>query len=77
MYLKGTPNTFFFLENPLKRTTEYFLKFLDLLKVQSFRLILEGNFVQMAASAGHVVAYTIDSIFSTLSIVCSGISPMA
>ena len=38
---------------------------------------MENNFIQMAASAGHVVAYTIGTILSTLSIKCSCISPMA
>ena len=33
------------------------------LKVQSFRLIMENNFLQMAALAGHAVAYTIGPIF--------------
>ena len=33
------------------------------LKVQSFRLIMENNFIQMSALAGHAVAYTIGSIF--------------
>lgn len=33
------------------------------MKVQSFRLIMENNFIQMAASAGHAVAYTIGPIF--------------
>ena len=33
------------------------------LKVQSFRLIMENNFIQMPASAGHAVAYTIGSNF--------------
>ena len=47
-----------------EKTTEYFLKFLFFyLKVQSFRLIMENNFIQMGASAGHVVAYTIGQIF--------------
>ena len=32
------------------------------LKVQPFRLIMENNFIQMAASAGHAVAYTIGPI---------------
>ena len=36
------------------------------LKVQSFRLIMENNFIQMAASAGHAVAYTIGPIFNRL-----------
>ena len=51
--------SFFFLENALKKTTEYFLKFLFYLNVQSFRLIMEKNFIQMAVSTGHAVAYTI------------------
>ena len=51
--------TFFFLENALKKTAEYFLKFF-LFKAQSFRLMMEINFIQIAASAGHVVAYTIE-----------------
>ena len=53
------------LENALKiKTTEYFLNFLFFyLKVQSFRLIMENNFIQMAASAGHAVVYTIGPIF--------------
>ena len=43
----------------------YFLKFLFFyLKVQSFRLIMENNFIQMAASADHTVAYTIGPIFT-------------
>ena len=33
------------------------------LKVQVFRLLMENNFTQMAASAGHAVAYTIGPIF--------------
>ena len=37
---------------------------------------MENNFIQMAASAGHAVAYTIGTIFNTLSIVCSYISPI-
>ena len=53
----------FFLENALKNTTEYFLKFFSYLKVQSFRLIMENNFIQLVASAGHAVAYTIGPIF--------------
>ena len=33
------------------------------LKLQSFRLIMGNNFIQMAAWAGHAVAYTIGPIF--------------
>ena len=36
------------------------------LKVQSFRLVMENNFIQMAASAGHAVAYTISPIFKLI-----------
>ena len=46
-----------------KKTAEYFLKFLFYLKVQFFRLIMENNFIQTAALAGHAVAYTIGPIF--------------
>ena len=49
-----------------KKTTEYFLKFLFYLKVESFRLIMDNNFIQRAASAGHAVAYTIDPIFKLI-----------
>ena len=39
---------------------------------------MENNFIQMAASAGHAVVYTIGSIFKhTHTIVCSCISLMA
>ena len=41
------------MENALKNTTEYFLKF----------LLMENNFIQMAASAGHALVYTISPIF--------------
>ena len=48
------------------------------MKVQSFRLIMENNFIQMASSAGHAVQTTrLDQFLSTLSIVCIYISPMA
>ena len=33
------------------------------MQVQSLQLIVENNFIQMAASAGHSVAYTTDPIF--------------
>ena len=36
------------------------------LKVQFFRLIMENNFIQMAASAGHAVAFTIGPIFKRI-----------
>ena len=58
MLVKGPPNIFFFLESALKKTTEYFLKFIFLFESTSFRLIMENNFIQMATSGGHAVAYT-------------------
>ena len=56
------PNNLF-LENALQKLQNIFSNFFFYLKVQSFRLIMENNFIQMAASAGHAVAYTIGSIF--------------
>ena len=46
-----------------------FWKGLTIVKVQSFRLIMENIIIQMAASAGHGVA--------TLSIVCRCVLQMA
>ena len=40
-----------------------FSNFFFYLKVQSFRLIMENIFFQMAASADHAVAHTIGPIF--------------
>ena len=59
----GSAKYFFFFENALKKITEYILQFLFYLKVQSFRLIMENNFIQMASSDGHAIAYTIGPIF--------------
>ena len=53
----------FCLENALKKNYWNFLKFLFYLKVQSFRFVMENNFIQMAALAGHAVASTIGPIF--------------
>ena len=39
------------------------------LKAHCFRLIMENNFIQMAAPAGHAKAYAIDPIFKHI-IVC-------
>ena len=39
-----------------------FSNFFFYLKVQSFRLKMENNFIQMAASAGYAVAYNFSSI---------------
>ena len=60
--MQGPPHTFF-LENILKKLLNIFLNFFIYLKVQSFRLIMENNLIQMAESAGHAVAYTIGQIF--------------
>ena len=64
---------FYNLLHALEKTTEHLLKFLFFyLKVQSFGLIMENNFIQMAASAGHAVAYTIGPIFKQL---CAAVFP--
>ena len=48
----------------MAKYTEYFLQiFYFCFKVQSFGLIMENNFIQIAASAGHIVAYMIGPIF--------------
>ena len=61
--LKGPPNTFF-LENALKKIYWIFSQIsFFYLKVQSSRLIMENNFIQTTAPAGHSVAYTIGQIF--------------
>ena len=58
-HIQGPPNTFF-LENAFKKKLlNIFSNSFLYLKVQSFQLIMENNFIQMAASAGHAVAYTI------------------
>ena len=56
--LSTFPMTFLWDED-IKASPNFFFY----LKVQSFRLIMENNFIQMAASAGYVVAYTICPIF--------------
>ena len=60
--IQGPSNTFFVV-NAIKKLLNIFSNFFFYLKVQSFRLIIENNSFQMAASVGHAVAYTIDSIF--------------
>ena len=58
--MQGQPNNFFFFWTMLsKKTTNFFFY----LKVQSFRLIMKNYFIQMAASAGHAIAYMIGQIF--------------
>ena len=60
----------FFSWKMLKKNNWIFSQFsFFYLKVQSSGLIVENNFIQMAASAGHAVAYTIGSIFKHI-IVC-------
>ena len=46
-----------------KKLVNIFSNFFFYMKVQSLRLIMENNFIQMAVSASHAVAYTICSIF--------------
>ena len=52
-----------FFEKCLKKMLDIFSNLFFYLKVQSFRLIIENNFIQMAASAGHALAYTMAQIF--------------
>ena len=53
---------YFFLGNAKKKILNILSNFFFYLKVQFFRLIMENNFIQMAVSAGHAVAYTIGPI---------------
>ena len=59
----GPPNNFF-LVILKKKLLNIFLNFVFYLKVQFFRLIMENNFIQTAASAGHAVGYTIGPMAS-------------
>ena len=61
--LQGPTNTFLFGKCFKKKQLNIFSNFFFYLKVQSFLLIMENNFIQKAASAGHAVAYTIGPIF--------------
>ena len=67
----GSARYLFFLWKILskkkKTTLNIFLNFFFYLKVQSFRLITANNFIQVAASADHAVAYTIGPIFKHIS----------
>ena len=56
-------NIFFFGKRFKKKLLNIFSNFSFYLKIQSFRLIMENNFIQMAASAGHAVTYMINPIF--------------
>ena len=55
--------SYFFGKYFKKNLPNIFSNLFFYLKVQFFRLIMENNFIQMAASAGHAVAYTISPIF--------------
>ena len=60
-YTTTTKQLFFFgkcFKNLIFPQISFFL-----FKAQSFRLIMENNFIQMAVSAGLAVAYTIGPIF--------------
>ena len=46
-----------------KKLPNIFSNIFFYLKVPCFRLIMENNFIQMAASVGHAVACTINPIF--------------
>ena len=61
---KGSTKYLFFIGKCLKKNYWIFSQIsFFYLKVQSFRLIMENNYIQMAASSGHAVAYTIGPIF--------------
>ena len=49
--LQGTPSSFFWKMRNISSNFFFYLK------VQAFQLIIENNFIQMAASAGHAVAH--------------------
>ena len=53
----------FFQDNSLKKRLNIFSNLFFYLKLQSFRLIIANNFIQMVASAGHAVAYMIAAFF--------------
>ena len=57
LILKGSPNNIYF-GKCFKKNYWIFSQIFFF-----FRLIMESNFIQMAASAGHAVAYTICPIF--------------
>ena len=61
IYIQSPPNTFFWKMH--KKLLNIFSNFFTYLKVQAFRLIMENNFIQMAASTGHAVVYTFGPIF--------------
>ena len=60
VYFRVRQITFFFFGKYLKKLLNIFSNFVLYLKVQSFRLIMENNFIQMAALAGLAVAYMVD-----------------
>ena len=63
-FIQGPPNIFFVVNALKKKLQNIFSNFFFFYwKVQYFRLIMENNFIQIAASAGHAVAYTIGPIF--------------
>ena len=66
LQLQGPPQKPFFWKVLKKKLLNIFLNFFLYLKVQSFRLIKENNFIQIAASAGHAVAYMIGPIFKAI-----------
>ena len=53
----------FFEKSFKKKLLNIFSNFFFYLKVQSFRLIMENNFIQMGASIAHAVAFPIGPIF--------------
>ena len=62
----GSAKNLFFWKMLQKKLLNIFSNFFFYLKVQSFRLIKENNFIQIAVSADHAVAYKIGSIFKQI-----------
>ena len=63
LIVQGQPTNFFFLENALKKKLLNIFSNFFFIRIQSFRLIMENNCIQMVKSTGNAVAYTINPIF--------------
>ena len=62
-WFTGPAKYLFVLENAFNTLLNIFSNSFFYFKVQSFRIIMKNNFIQMAASDGHAVAYTIGPTF--------------
>ena len=75
--ITAPPNTFFFLENALKKLLNIFPNSFFYLKVQFFRLIMENKFIKRLPRLAMQQAKRSIQFLKTLLFVCSCISPMA